>query len=462
MQESAFYCTSQDEKLHSIALRARCCYNLVIMKLEFLQQILLDQKQLEVDAFVPSRYCPRAEESHVDLDSGLAQVVLGVRRCGKSTLCMRVMKNSGRRFAYVNFDDERLIGIHGEDFNTLLMAVYKVYGEVELLFMDEMQNVPEWFLFVNRLLRQGMHLVITGSNANLLSGELSTHLTGRFMETHLLPFSFREYCHCMNVVTSVPSSTRDAAMRSRALDEYLRRGGFPELMKENDSVAYVESLSRSIVERDVARRHRLRNVRELKLLASHLLNIVPTICNVSKCSSLLGLGSDHTSRRYLEYFELAYLLYPVQKYSTKSYVRLTNQKLYPVDVALMDCRENAFAGENLGWRLETVVFHELRRRNAARGRDVYYYQGRTSEADFLVCRGRHVEEIYQVAYDISNARTRMREIRGAQAASLATGCRRLTLVNYDVDEEASTPNGTPISIVPADKWLCRDDAESGK
>lgn len=428
------------------------------MKLEFLQQTLIDQKQFEVDAFDPSRYCPRAEEAHVSLDSALAQVVLGVRRCGKSTLCMRVVKGSGRRFAYVNFDDERLLGIRGEDFNTLLMALYKVYGDVDLLFMDEMQNVPEWFLFVNRLLRQGMHLVITGSNANLLSGELSTHLTGRFMETHLLPFSFREYCRCRNVATAVPSSTRDAAMRSRAFDEYLRSGGFPELLKERDSVAYVETLSRSIVERDVAQRHRLRNLRELKLLASHLLNVVPTRCNVSKYSSLLGLGSDHTSKRYVDYFEQAYLLYPVQKYSAKSHVRLTNRKLYPVDVALMDSRENAFAGENLGWRLETVVFHELRRRCLPRGRDVYYYQDRTSEADFLICRGRHVEEICQVAYGISNPKTRTRELRGAQAASLATGCRSLTLVNYDVEEEAFTPNGTPISIVPADKWLCMDSA----
>lgn len=425
------------------------------MKIDFFQQVLLDQKQGEVDAFDASRYCPRPEEVHVNLNSNLAQVVLGVRRCGKSTLCMRVMKNSGRRFAYVNFDDERLTRVRSEDLNDLLMALYKVYGDIDLLFMDEMQNVPEWFLFVNRLLRQGMHLVVTGSNANLLSGELATHLTGRFMETRLLPFSFREYCRCCGVTTTVPSSTRDTAMRSRAFDEFLHKGGFPELLKERDSAVYVGGLARSIVERDIAQRHRLRNLRELRQLAAHLLNIVPTKCNVSTYSALLGLGSDHTTKRYLEYFEQAYLLFSIQKYSPRSSVRLTNEKLYPVDVALMDCRDNAFVGENLGWRLETVVYLELRRRYLPCGRDIYYYQDRTAEADFLVCHGRHVERIYQVAYDISNPKTRARELRGAQSASVATGCRDLTLVNYDVYEEALTPNGTPITIVPASEWLCQ-------
>lgn len=425
------------------------------MKLHALEEILLDQKQLEVDPFDPADYCERPEEAHVNLSSRLAQVVIGVRRCGKSTLCMNVLKKSGRSFAYVNFDDERLSKLAGDDLNDLLLALYRVYGDFNVLFIDEMQNIPEWFLFANRLLRQKMRLVITGSNAKLLSGELSTHLTGRYLETRLLPFSFREYCARKGVPTVLPSSTKDTAKRMGAFDEYLHGGGFPELMDEPDRIGYVTALVDSIVRRDICTRHKIRTPGTLKELADHLLNIVPAKATVSDFSRIFRIKSDHTTRRYLSFLAQAYLLCEVKKYSPKSAERLVNAKLYPVDVALMDMRPNAFAGENLGWRLETLVYLELRRRHVPEGCDIYYWEDRTSEADFLVCKGRRVEKIVQVSYDISAAKVRRRELRGAQNASVATGCKDLTLVTHDEHEEAFTPNGTPIEIVGAHEWFCR-------
>ena len=427
------------------------------MKTQTLEEILLDQKQVEVDDFNSAEYCSRAEEAHLNLSSRLAQVVLGVRRCGKSTLCMNVLKKSGLAFGYVNFDDERLSRLKGEDLNTLLVALYKVYGRFNILFIDEMQNIPEWFLFANCLLRQKMHLVITGSNAKLLSGELSTHLTGRYMETKLLPFSFREYCAFHNVSTTLPASTPDTALRMSAFDRYLRDGGFPELLHETDSTGYVSSLVESIVTRDICARHRIRNPRILRELADHILNIAPAKATVSDFSKLFGIASDHTTHNYISYLEKAYLVGEVKKYSAKSAERLVNPKLYPVDVALMDRRPNAFAGENLGWRLEVIVYLELRRRYAPQGCDIYYYEDRSSEADFLVCKGRHVEQIVQVCYDMSATKVWGRELRGTQNASSATGCRNLTLVTYDDREITSTPDGTPIEIVPAHEWLCRTE-----
>ena len=427
------------------------------MKTQSLEEILVDQKQLEVDAFNPADYCSRPEEAHINLSSRLAQVVLGVRRCGKSTLCMNVLKKSGLPFGYVNFDDERLAKLKSEDLNTLLVALYKVYGRFGILFIDEMQNIPEWFLFANRLLRQKMHLVITGSNAKLLSGELSTHMTGRYMETKLLPFSFLEYCAFHNVSTTLPASTPDTAARILAFDRYLRNGGFPELLNETDQVGYVSALVESIVTRDICARHHIRNPQTLRELTDHVLNIVPAKATVSDFSRMFNISSDHTTRSYLSYLEKAYLVGEVRKYSAKSAERLVNAKLYPVDVALMDRRPNAFAGENLGWRLETIVYLELRRRYVPNGCDIYYYEDRTSEADFLVCRGRHVERVVQVCYDISATKVRGRELRGAQNASAATGCQNLTLVTYDDRESAFTPNGTPIEIIPVHEWLCRTE-----
>lgn len=425
------------------------------MKLHALEEILIDQKQLEVDAFNPADYCTRPEESHLNLSSNLAQVVIGVRRCGKSTLCMNALKKSGLRFAYVNFDDERLIKLTGDELNSLLLALYKIYGEFEVLFIDEMQNIPEWFLFANRLLRQKMRLVITGSNAKLLSGELSTHLTGRYMETRLLPFSFLEYCACSDVETRLPSSTKETAKRMSAFDKYLRVGGFPELLNEQDRTSYISSLVDSIIRRDISARYKIRNPRALHELANHILNIAPAKATVSDFSRIFNIASDHTTRSYMSYLEQAYLLCEVKKYSTKSSERLVNAKLYPIDVALMDMRPNAFAGENLGWRLETLVYLELRRRYLPKGYDIYYYEDKTSEADFLVCNGRSVEKIVQVSYDISSKKVRNRELRGAQNAAAATGCKDLMLVTYDEREDATTQNGTPIEIVGAHEWLCR-------
>lgn len=427
------------------------------MKIQTFEEILLDQKEMEVDSFDPAEYCIRPEEQHLNLDSRLAQVVIGVRRCGKSTLCMNVLKKSGRPFAYVNFDDERLVNLKGDDLNVLLKALYKVYGRFDVLFIDEMQNIPEWFLFANRLLRQKMRLVITGSNAKLLSGELATHLTGRYMETRLYPFSFMEYCACRGVKTSLPASTINTAERMTAFDSYMKNGGFPELLNEPDTVGYVSALVDSIVHRDICKRHRIRNEQSLSELTNHILNIVPAKATISEFSRLFGIASDHTTRNYLNYLEKAYLVGEVSKYSTKSAERLVNSKLYPIDVALMDMRPNAFAGENLGWRLEALVYHELRRRYEGKGYDIYYYEDRTSEADFLVCKGRHVEKIVQVSYDISVTKVRNRELRGAQNAACATGCRNLTLVTYDDREQALTSNGMPIEIIPAHEWFCMSE-----
>ena len=302
-----------------------------------------------------------------------------------------------------------------------------------------------------------MHLVITGSNAKLLSGELSTHLTGRYTETKLLPFSFREYCSFRNISSAIPASTPDTAARMSAFDRYLRCGGFPELLNETNLTGYISSLVESIVARDICARHRIRNPQTIRELTDHILNIAPAKATISDFSKLFNIASDHTTHNYISYLEKAYLVGEVRKYSFKSAERIVNAKIYPVDVALMDRRPNAFAGENLGWRLETIVYLELRRRYASEGYDIYYYEDRTSEADFLVCKGRHVENIVQVCYDISATKVRGRELRGAQNASSATGCRNLTLVTYDDRESTFTPDGTPIEIVPAHEWLCQTE-----
>ena len=148
-----------------------------------IEQVLFEQCQ-ELASLEKMTFCSRYEEELVDLDSNMAQVVIGVRRSGKSVLCYNVLKKHKKEFAYVNFDDERFEHLKSEDLNTLLEVLYKIYGDFKYLFLDEIQNIGAWYLFVNRLLRQRIHILVTGSNAKLLSGELATHLTGRYEQIY--------------------------------------------------------------------------------------------------------------------------------------------------------------------------------------------------------------------------------------------------------------------------------------
>lgn len=416
-----------------------------------IEQVLAEQYE-ELVALRKMELCPRAEEKLVDLDSNLAQVIIGVRRSGKSTLCFNVLKSLNEKFAYVNFDDERFSELQTSDLNTILEGLYKIYGDFNYLFLDEIQNIEGWHLFVNRLLRQRMHVIVTGSNAKLLSGELATHLTGRNDQIELYPFSFAEWCLCKKVDT-LSKTTKAEALRRAAFDDYLKQGGFPELIHKNNKTRYVGNLVSNILKRDIEQRHKIMYTEAFEQLAHHLMNISPVTIVESELAGTVGLKSSHTINNYIAFLKEAYLLIGVKKYSTKSRQRVRAEKVYPIDVALMDGRPDAFAGENVGWRLETIVCIELLRRNRPIDRDVYYYKSAGGyEADFVVCRNNIVEEIYQVSYDISKEKTRKREIRGLLAAAKETKCDNLYLIT-DFHREDLTVEDKLIKIVPAHDWL---------
>lgn len=414
-----------------------------------LEQVLADQKE-ELAAKKHRQYVSRKEETAIDLDSSLAQVVIGVRRSGKSTLCYTALQRGGVHYAYINFDDERLYNLQAEDLNTLLEVSYKVYGEFTHLFLDEVQNIPEWYLFVNRLLRREIRLVITGSNAKLLSGELATHLTGRHHTITLYPFSFAEYC-AYHKVDTISVSTQSIGLLRRAFDKYLETGGFPEMQGSNRSRDYVINLVNSILQRDIEQRYAIRYKASFEQLAHHVMNLVPTLLN-DDWQEWLKLGSVNTLKNYIGYLQQAFLLIGLHKYSPKSRVRLAGMKLYPVDVALMNRRQDAFSGENLGWRLESLVYIELLRRAQSVGQDVYYYADRSGECDFIVCENNKAVQAVQVSYDISTPATRKREINGLLLAARKTGCDNLLLLT-DHQYEDIEVQGKKIAIRPVYQFV---------
>lgn len=241
-------------------------------------------------------------------------------------------------------------------------------------------------------------------------------------------------------------------MLANAYDQYQRLGGFPEMILESDKHQYIDQLVHSIITQDIQRRFNVRNIDELRRMASHLLNEAPALIVQDALREICGIRSDHTVVKYLSYLEQTYLISTVSRYSAKSRQRVRGRKYYAIDVALMDKRANAFAGENLGWRLETIIYLELRRRYAKAGYDIYYYKEPQAEADFVVCDGNQALAIYQVSYDIASEKTRQREIRGCITAAKTTRCNNLYVITNS-EREDITEKGYTIAVRPAYEWL---------
>lgn len=437
--------------MHFIEVFAYLCKvsYIIAMDVRKLITVFSDQKE-ELSNSDLSTLCDRMEESQLSLNSKLAQVVIGVRRSGKSTLCEKVLRQEHVSFAYANFDDDRLANLTTENFDNILDALYQLYGDFEYLFLDEMQNIEGWQLFVNRMLRQNIHLVITGSNAKLLSGELTTHLTGRYHKIELFPFSFAEMAK-MKGVNTTSLSVKATALRKKALNDYLIEGGFPELIYESDKRGYVEGLLDSIIRNDIAQRFRVRYVDVMRKLAAFLMDNFCQEFSAKELSSVFGV-SDHTIDNYYGYLKEAFLLLGIHKFSYKSRERILNEKVYVVDPAFVTDRKGVVASANFGWRLENVIYVELLRRNRPQHKDIFYYRDRQWEVDFMVTKDGQVEQLIQVSYDISNEKTKQREINALVKAAEKFHCDNLLLINMDVDGQFLS-KGHTVRIMLATDWL---------
>ena len=425
--------------------------NSVDMELADIEKVLLEQQD-ELVALEGETLIHRPEEDLINLNSKLAQVVIGVRRSGKSTLCFNALRKAGVHYAYVNFDDERLKDVETKDLDNVLQSLYKIYGEFEYLFLDEIQNIDGWPLFVNRLLRQRIHLLITGSNAKLLSTELASHLTGRHHKIELFPFSFKDWC-VINDVDFTRLTTKNRGLLSKAYEDYFYQGGFPELLSgEENPKEYIGTLIDNIITQDIKKRYKIRNIDALKKLAHHILNETPTIIVKDNLQDAIGIKSEQTLANYLLYLNQTYLISTISKYSSKSRERSRGEKSYAIDVAFMDKRDNAFSGDNLGWRLETIVYLELLRRKATTDNDIYYFKSRNAEADFVVCDKNKTLAVYQVSYDISSEKTRKREIKGCIAGAKGTKCDNIFLIT-DHESGIIEEQGYKIQVVSIWEWL---------
>jgi predicted AAA+ superfamily ATPase len=424
------------------------------MNLNF-RQIIAEQRD-EVKFILEAGWVPRDKEESVSAESRLLQIITGVRRSGKSTLAHRALQNFP--YAYLNLDDERLIGMTASDLDQLIEALYGVYGKFERLILDEIQNVEGWQLFVNRLQRNNFKVILTGSNSKLLSSELATHLTGRYSVIELLPFSFKEFLAAKGVNTREIITAKDKGLINGFFEQYLTCGGFPDIIAGESKYPYISTLFNAIVTRDIMYRHKIWHIRSLREMAVWLAGNSSTEISYNRLKKIFNLGSDNTAKNYISFMEEAWLFLTLPKFSFKNQESLRYRKIYMVDIAFFSLA-GALTTPNQGHLLENIVFLELFRRRQTSQYELYYYK-KTAEVDFVIYQNRTVLELIQVCWTIRDTKTRNREVRALQTAALELNPQKMTIVT--MDEKLEIPvDGKTIEVVPVTEWLIFSDSRPG-
>lgn len=406
-----------------------------------LKTVILDQQYL---GFRPD-FIERNPE--ISLNSEIT-VISGVRRCGKSTLLHEIRSKLQQKDYYLNFDDERLIHFTVDDFQHLYELFIELFGSQNHFFFDEIQNIPLWERFVRRLHDHGNKVFITGSNASMLSRELGTHLTGRFIQKELYPFSFKEFIHFHKVdLSSFPKeSTQGKAKLKKLFNDYFKLGGFPAYLKNNNR-EYLTSLYENILYRDVIVRNKLTNEKELLELIHYLAGNISRPVSYNNLAKIIGIKNASTIKNYLEYIQNTYLLFLVNKYDHSLKKQIQNpRKVYFIDNGLL--QELAFhTSEDNGRMLENLVYIELKRKM----KKVFYHKNKY-ECDFIIKEKNRILEAIQVCWSMYNENTRKREINGLIDA-LSSYNLKQGIILTENDEENLSINGYDIIIKPVWKWM---------
>lgn len=412
-------------------------------------QIIAEQRE-ELAIIERQGWIPRDDEGLVNTDSRLVKIISGVRRSGKSTLAHRALL--GKAYAYINFDDERLMGLSSTDLDKLLEALYSVYGEFSRLVLDEIQNVEGWHLFINRLLRNDIKIIVTGSNSKLLSREIATHLTGRFALVELLPFSFHEFLLSKKVDFREMVTAKNKGLLFGYFEEYLENGGFPEIATGEPKRTYITNLFEAIVSHDIIYRYKIRHVRSFREMAVWLAGNFGTEISYNRLKNLFGLGSDNTVKNYISYLEEAWLFICLPKFSFKKQETLRYRKIYVIDTAFAGII-GAGATPNQGRHLENLVFLELFRKRLTLNYELFYYKKKI-EVDFVLYSNRKVIELIQVTLSLSDTKTRNREIRALLVAAKELNPLKISIITINEKQEI-IKDGRTIQVIPVTEWLMR-------
>jgi hypothetical protein len=417
-----------------------------------LKTILKDQRRELEEKFQATNFVKREfeEKAREFLKSKLVKVTTGVRRCGKSFFTYSLLKDLS--FGYANFDEKILLSVDPlKIFSTLI----EIHGPINTFFLDEIQNLEGWELFVNKLQRGGYNVFISGSNARLLSKELATHLTGRHIPLEIFPFSFKEFLSALNFKEDL-ETTKGQSLAKHYLLQFLEIGGFPEVVveKENPSV-YLRNLFYDIIEKDVILRYKVAYKSVIRELAFTLISNFSNYLSFRKIKESFGLGSEHTVKNYVDYLSEAYLFFFLSKFSFKPIeIERSAKKIYSIDCGMINSVGIKFS-ENRGKFLENLVALELLKRKSYWFNDweIFYFKDyQQNEVDFVLKEGLKIKQLIQVTYADKKDEIEKREIKSLVKASELLKCENLLIITWDYEDEILVGN-KKIVCKPLWKWL---------
>jgi predicted AAA+ superfamily ATPase len=385
------------------------------------------------------------------LSSGAVGIITGIRRCGKSVLAQ--LSFSGQRFGYINFEDARL-SVVASELNKVIEAIYSLKGPVSRLVFDEIQNVHGWEKFVGRL-AASKKVIITGSNARLMSKELATFMVGRHIDFELFPFSFREFLTYGSTSFGKPYiyTTEGKAAIMGALEEYIKVGGMPQAYSLGGG--YLSGLYTEILQRDVAQRYNIKHTAELKELANYLASNFASEITSNKLKGIVNIKTANTVSKWIGYLESTYLFFKLERFSSKLKDRIkAPKKIYMMDTGILRSVYSESGGMK-GKMMENLAAIEIKRRIAYWHKDhsLYYWKGgQQEEVDFLLRKSGRTVALLQVTYASGRKDIKERELKSLIKASADQKCSNLILISWDYSGEIKF-GGKKIKVIPLWRWL---------
>ena len=419
------------------------------MNKELIKQILVDQRNnvfVKKNQIIRDRYTDVIDKLHLPH----VQVLTGLRRSGKSTLMKQIIQDHFGKgdFFYINFEDERFIDFPVQQFYLLHESLIELYGDQAIFFIDEVQNIPGFETFIRRLTDEGKKFVITGSNANLLSSEIATKLTGRHINTFISPFTFNEFLRYKKVVLT-PTSFYDTTSKLKIVklfDEYLVHGGMPEytLFREPEIITRTYE---DIVLKDIVVRYKIENNISLRELYRFIVSNVGQLFSYNSLTKTSMYASTISVQNYVSYLENTYFIKTISKYdySVKK-KHISEKKAYVIDNGFIRYISMKFSPNN-GWLLENLVFNTLNQQG-----NVFYYKNK-KECDFILEINNQLTEAVQVCFSL-NEENKVRECEGLLAAMQEFSIPKGYIITNS-QEETIEYKGQQIELVPAWKWILR-------
>lgn len=375
---------------------------------------------------------PRSALEDLKLYDSFVLIICGIRRCGKSTLLNQALKSKFTQPVFLNFEDPRLAAFELSDFLRFDEIVKEI--EPDVIAFDEIQNVPQWEKYIRSKQDQGQKIIVTGSNASMLSKEFGTLLTGRYIIKELFPFSYEEYLNFTSESAGVQSFSK-----------YLNAGGFPEYLKTNDP-EILNRLIDDILLRDITLRFGVRQHFMLRQLTLYLVSNIGKCLSLNQLKNLFSVGSVNSISNYIEWLEDSYLIFSIPKFSFSVKKQIYNpRKIYCVDTGLAGANSLSMSKDQ-GRKLENLVFLHFRR-----NRKTIFYYAEKNECDFIIVEKGQPLEAVQVCLQLTSDNLD-RELKGLVEAMTELNLESGLIITFD-QEDSFEVNGKVVKAIPAWKYL---------